>query len=291
MFTGLSAFPITPRSPDGSLDRAALARLLDRMVAAGVQSVGLLGSTGGYMYLTPAERGAVLRAAVDHLDGRLPLIVGVGALTTAEAVALARDAAEAGADGLLLAPVTYTPLTEAEVEAHCHAVAEATDLPLCLYNNPGTTHFTFSHALIGRLAQHPRIAAVKMPLPADGDFAGEIAALRALCPQDFRIGYSGDWGLAPAMAAGSDAFYSVIGGLLPAQTLALARAAQAGDPRGDAAFAPMWDLFRAYGSLRIMHEAAGMLGLATPSLPLPLRPVPEALHPRIGEALAALGAA
>ena len=92
---------------------------------------------------------------------------------------LARDAASEGADALLLAPVSYTPLTEEEVYQHFAAVAEATDLPLCVYNNPGTTHFTFSDALLERLAAVPNIKAVKMPLPKDMDFKGEAGTSAA----------------------------------------------------------------------------------------------------------------
>lgn len=117
-FQGLSTFPITPTDARGRVDSEALGRLLERLHAAGVDSVGLLGSTGGYMYLTRAERRRAITAAVSSVGGRTPLIVGVGALQTDEAENLARDAASKGADALLLAPVSYTPLTEEEVYQH-----------------------------------------------------------------------------------------------------------------------------------------------------------------------------
>src|SRR3954463_6216345 len=117
----------------------------------GVDSIGLLGSTGTYAYLTRAERRRAVEAAAGCLGGRVPLIVGVGALRTDDAQDLARDAAAAGADGLLLAPVSYTPLTEEEVFQHFVSVAGATSLPLCIYNNPSTTPFTFSNAPVERL--------------------------------------------------------------------------------------------------------------------------------------------
>ena len=138
------------------MDAEALCRLLERIVAAGADSVGLLGSTGAYPYLSRAEASARGGGGRRCLRGRVPVVVGAGALRTDEAVALARDAEAAGADGLLLAPMSYQPLTEAEVRAHVLAVAGATGLPLCLYNNPGTTRFTFGEALIAELARGRR---------------------------------------------------------------------------------------------------------------------------------------
>lgn len=292
LFQGISAFPITPADADGCADPAALRRLLDRLVAARVDSVGLLGSTGGYAYLGLAERQRVLDLALARVDGQVPVVTGVGALRTADAVALARHAERAGANGVLLAPVSYTPLTDDEVFQHFAAVSEAAGLPLCIYNNPSTTHFSFSVPLLARLAHLPNICAVKMPLPGDGDFAGEIGRLRDALPPDFVIGYSGDWGAAPSLLAGADAFFSVAAGLLPEPFLRLGRAAMSGDAtltgRIDAAFGLLWSLFRDFGSLRVVYAAANKLGLSDAQPPLPILPLPETQDDRLREALEAL---
>lgn len=294
LFHGLSAFPITPTDPEGHADPAALARLLTRLQAASVDSVGLLGSTGSYAYLSRTERQRVLDLTLDHIGGKLPVITGVGAMRTDEAVALAHHAAQAGADGLLLAPVSYTPLTEEEVFQHFAAVAEVSDLPLCIYNNPSTTHFTFSLPLLQRLAQLPTITGVKMPLPADGDFGAEITRLRDALPDDFAIGYSGDWGCSAALLAGADSWFSVIAGLLPEPSLRLARAAQSGDAalaaQIEADFAAMWDLFRSFGGLRVVYTAAQILGLTDAKPPRPVLPLPQADHDQVRKALKALDA-
>jgi len=257
LFQGLSAFPLTPASSEGRVDVEALGRLLERLVAAGVDSIGLLGSTGIYAYLERAERRRALAAALEVVAGRTPLIVGISALRTDWTLELARDAEMRGADALLLAPVAYTPPTEAEMFAHYETIAKATALPICVYNNPGTTHVALSDDLLGRLSRLPNVAAVKMPLPRDGDFVGELARLRTLAPQAFRIGYSGDWGAAPALLAGADAFYSAIAGILPGPMLALARAAQGGaaDQAStlNMAFQPLWTLCRAHGGLRVSY--------------------------------------
>lgn len=289
IFHGLSAFPLTPTDTAGEIQGALLGRFLDRIVAAGADSIGLLGSTGGYAYLSREQRRDAVRVAVDHVGGRVPVIVGVGALRTDTAVTLAKDAKAAGADGLLLAPMSYTPLTDDEAFEHFAAVAEAGRLPLCIYNNPSTTRFTFTEDLIARLASLPHIAAVKMPLAANDDYAGEVARLRHITPEGFAVGYSGDWGAADALLAGGDAWYSVVAGLLPAPALALTRAAQAGDAvevtRINGAFEPLWTLFRTFGSFRVMYGIAGVLGLGTIAPPRPVQPLPDTERGRIEAAL------
>ncbi|WP_165220659.1 dihydrodipicolinate synthase family protein [Affinirhizobium pseudoryzae] len=292
MLEGLSAFPPTPTDAEGTVQAEALARLIDRLATAGVDSIGLLGSTGGYAFLSREERRRAVEIAREAVAGRTPLIVSVGALRTDAAEALARDAQQAGADGLLLAPVSYTPLNEEEVFQHFVAVAGASDLPLVIYNNPSTTKFTFSLDLIERLSQLPTVAAVKMPLPAAGDFAGEIANLRRRTPPGFSIGYSGDWGAADALLSGADAFYSVVAGLLPTPALALTRAAMAGDAeearRLDTAFEPLWVLFKQFGSFRVMYAIAAELGLFHAAPPRPVLPIPDEALPRMAAALEAL---
>ncbi len=124
-FHGLSAFPLTPADENGRVEVEALSRLIERLDEAGVDSIGLLGSTGSYAYFTRSERLRAVTAAAECLKGRRSLIVGVGALRTDEAVALAREAEGAGADALLLAPVSYTPLTQEEAYHHFAAVAGA----------------------------------------------------------------------------------------------------------------------------------------------------------------------
>lgn len=277
MFTGLSAFPLTPATGDGIVDTKALERLTARLVNAEVDSIGLLGSTGSYAYLTRTERRRATEVAVGIAGGRVPVMVGVGALRTDDACSLADDAARAGADALFMAPMSYTPLTDDEVLEHYVAVADATDLPLCIYNNPGTTRFTFSAELLGRLAGVPRIAAVKMPLPVDGDIAAELALLRSGPASALAIGYSADWGLVDATLAGADAFYSAVGGILPHEVLALFRAARTGAAaearRIDGAFQPLWSLFKKLGGLRVIYAVANELSLCASDPPRPILPL------------------
>ena len=295
LFRGLSAFPITPADAEGRVDAGALRVLLRRLAEAGVGSVGLLGSTGTYPYLTRAERRRAVEAAVDQVGGKAPVMVGIGALRTDEAVRLGQDAKGAGADAVLLAPVSYTPLTDEEVFTHFATVAEAVGLPLCIYNNPGTTHFIFGDELIARLSRVPQVCAVKNPAPDASALPGGLRALRAAAAPGFSIGYSVDWHAAEAMLAGGDAWYSVAGGLFPAACMEIVAAVEAGhadDARAlNARLQPLWDLFVAFSSLRVTYAAANLLGLCRAAPPRPILPLPEDAQRRVGQVLGALGLA
>jgi len=279
MFTGLSAFPITPLN-ETSVQEAEYGGLVRRLAAAGVDSIGALGSTGVYAYLGREERARVTRLAVEHANG-VPVMAGIGALRTRDVLLLAEDAQRAGASALLLAPVAYHALNADEVYGLFAAVSRTVSVPVCVYDNPGTTRFDFSDELHGRIAQLPHIASIKIPgVPADPLAAAErVARLRALVPASVSIGVSGDKYAATGLSTGCEVWYSVIGGIFPQTALAIARAAQAGDAAKAAALSarlqPLWELFGKYnGSLRVIAAAAGLMGLAQqPCLPLPLQAI------------------
>jgi hypothetical protein len=129
LFTGLAAFPLTPTTEAG-IDERAFTGLVTRMVAAGVDSVGALGSTGSYAYLSPEERQQVARLAVEAA-GSTPVIVGIGALRTREVRRYAEDAQRAGAAAVLLAPMSYQALTPEEVYGLYETVTAELSVPLC----------------------------------------------------------------------------------------------------------------------------------------------------------------
>jgi 4-hydroxy-tetrahydrodipicolinate synthase len=289
-FQGLIAFPITPMDVDGRVDLEGLRRLVRRLVDAEVDAIGVLGSTGSYPYLTREERRRAIEATLLETGGGTPVIAGVGALRTNDAARLAGDAKAAGAHAGLLAPVSYTPLTDEEVFTHFETVSRGSDLPICIYNNPGTTHFTFSDALIGRLSGLPNVMAVKNPAPAADLAAQAISGLRGRVPARFSIGYSADWGVPEALIAGADAWYSVLAGLFPQPCLAISRAIKNGEidraRQLNRDLAPIWDLFRTYGGLRVIYAAANLIGVCDAKPPLPILPLPV---PAMGPLGAVLG--
>ncbi|WP_433710181.1 dihydrodipicolinate synthase family protein [Nocardia sp. CA-084685] len=294
MFTGLSAFPLTPFTESG-VDEKAFRGLVERLSEAGVDSIGALGSTGSYMYLDRQERRRVAELAVDAAGGT-PVIIGIGALRTRDVHACAQDAQNAGAAGVLLAPVSYQQLTSDEVYTLFEEVTRDLSVPLCVYDNPATTHFSFSDELHSRIANLPNVRSIKIPgVPLDPiEAATRVASLRARIPAEVTIGVSGDEFAARGLNAGCEVWYSVLAGVLPAPCVALTRAAQSGD--ADTAlelshrFERFWQLFRAYGSLRVVSVVAEILGLVTnPKLPAPLQGLGEAIRGEIVLALDDLG--
>jgi len=286
---GLSAFPITPADAGGTVDTAALKRLLAPLVAAKVDSIGLLGSTGSYPFLSRAERRRATDAALEVTHGKVPVLVGIGALRTDEAIALAQDAKAAGASAGLLAPVSYTPLTETEVFEHFSAIASACDLPIVIYDNLATTHFKFTPELVGRIAKIPGVVAVKGASQSPELAAAHHKTLRDAGPPGFSVGYSGDWNATEALIAGGDAWYSVAAGLFPNACLAVTRAALTGNAtearRIDAELQPLWALFKEFSSFRVMYAAAGIMGLTDAAPPRPVLPLPDAVQERIAQVL------
>ena len=289
---GLSAFPITPSDRDGRVDAGALRALLEPLIAARVDSVGLLGSTGSYPYLSRDERRRAVQTTVGLVGGRIPILVGVGALRTDEAVRLAQDARDAGGAAGLLAPVSYTPLTDDEIFEHFQTVARESRLPICIYDNPGTTHFRFTPALIGRLSRVEGIVAVKSPAPDPSSVSSHVRELRAAVPNGFSLGYSGDWNCAEALLAGGETWYSVLGGIFPKICLKIVRAAQ----RGDAAqvrqlnerLQPVWHLFKEFSSLRVVYEIVKLKGICAAEPPRPVLPLPVEGQRKVSEMLGAL---
>ncbi|TFB94533.1 dihydrodipicolinate synthase family protein [Cryobacterium sp. HLT2-28] len=289
IFTGLSAFPLTPFQND-AVDEHAYIGLIQRLSVAKVDSITTLGSTGSYAYLTPNERARVAGIAVEHA-GETPVFAGVGALRTSQILTNIDHAEQAGAAGVLLAPMSYQPLTDDDVFELFRTVTEHTELPVIVYDNPGTTHFTFSIDLYARIARLPGIASIKIPgVPSDPAAArAHVSAVRAEVPKHVTIGVSGDAFAATGLNAGCDAWYSVIGGIVPAAALAITRAAQEGRAADAAAeselLAPLWRLFAEFGgSLRVVAAIAEHLGLAPhESLPLPILGLTEARRARIAE--------
>jgi 4-hydroxy-tetrahydrodipicolinate synthase len=292
LFDGVSAFPITPTDQDGRVDEGALSRLVQRLAAANVGSIGLLGSTGTYAYLTRDARRRAIETALTAANALCPVMVGIGALRTDDAVRLGQDARAAGAHAVLLAPVSYSPLTDEEVAQHFMTVAAEVGLPLCIYNNPTVTHFTFNDALLARLSQTPNIVAVKTPAPTVDLVGGEIAGLRALSPPGFSLGYSGDWRAAEALIAGGDAWYSVLAGLFPGPCVDLVSAVNRGDVdevrRIDRKLQPLWELFQTFSSLRVIYAAANLLGLSAAQPPRPILPLSGPARDRVAGVLESL---
>lgn len=275
MFTGLSAFPLTPLL-NGFLDEKAFIKLVVRLTQAKVDSIGALGSTGNYAYLSRTERAQIARIAVEHADN-IPVMVSIGTVRTSDILLLAEDAQMAGVDAVLLAPVSYQKLTQDEVYELYAEVCRNLSVPLCIYDNPGTTHFEFSDELYARISELPHINSIKIPgVPTDTQQAkSRIEKLRSILPSKLTIGISGDWHAMNGIKAGCDIWYSVIAGLYPKLAREIMLVATSDDLQRYESLTqqlePLWAIFKQFGSLRVIAAAAEFEGVITePCLPAPL---------------------
>ncbi len=158
---GVFPYLVTPVDGAGRIKADVLGRLAGDLVAAGVHGLTPLGSTGEFAYLDTAQRAEAVRVTIAAAAGRVPVIAGVAATATADAVAQARAYQKLGADGILAILESYFPLAEPQVEAYFRAIADAVDLPVVLYTNPQFQRSDLSLDVIARLGTHPRIRYIK----------------------------------------------------------------------------------------------------------------------------------
>lgn len=298
MFKGLSAFPLTPVSETEILQKP-LVRLIRTLADAHVDHakldcIGVLGSTGSYAYLQRDERAKVVEIAVQNAAG-IPVMVGIGALRSREVLALAEDAQKLGASVLMLAPVSYQKLTEDEVFDLFRQLSSTLSVPLCVYDNPGTTHFNFSDALYVRIAALPQVASIKIPpLNLDEISAQQrIATLKQTLPSHLSIGISGDWCGLQGLMAGCDIWYSAIAGVLPLPIMRITQALSRGDSelalKLQQELTPLMSMIQQLGSLRVAAGVAQIKGITNATcLPLPIQGLSEANLMRLAAVLEAL---
>jgi len=160
-FHGVFPYLVSPVAPDGRILEGELRRLVDHLITAGVHGLTPLGSTGEFAYLDAAQKRRIVEVVVEQAAGRVPVVAGVAATTTAEAVRQAREWAAIGADGVLAIMEAYFPVPEAGVVSYFSAVADSTDLPVVLYTNPTFQRSDLSLPAIEALSRHPRIGYIK----------------------------------------------------------------------------------------------------------------------------------
>jgi 4-hydroxy-tetrahydrodipicolinate synthase len=185
-FEGIYTPAITPLAADGSIDKAAFANVLEYLVESRVHGVIIGGSTGEYYAHTAQERFELAAQAKDVLNGRLPLIVGTGAIRTEDSVAYAAAAREIKADALLVGTPPYALPTQEEIALHVKAVDRAGGLPIMLYNYPGRMSVSMGEAFFDAVADVKNIAAIK-------ESSGDMAQLHRLAIQRPNIALSCGW--------------------------------------------------------------------------------------------------
>jgi len=160
-FHGVFPYLVSPVDTQGRIKSSVLARLCDDLIKAGVHGLTPLGSTGEFAYLSREQRDAVVRTTIEATAKRVPVIAGVASASTADAIDQARRYQSFGAAGILAICEAYFPLKDAQVESYFRAIADAVDIPVVMYTNPNFQRSDLTLDVIARLAQHPRIVAIK----------------------------------------------------------------------------------------------------------------------------------
>ena len=224
-WSGVFPAATTQFGADLALDTTATSAVQAALVRDGVHGVVLLGTVGENTSLTAEEKRTVLKGAVETVGGRVPLIAGVSELTTASAVAYARDAERIGVDGLMVLPaMVYVP-TRAELEYHLRAVAQATSLPIMLYNNPPAYRVNIEIETLERLAELRNIVAIKESAPDPRRFTDLLNALG-----ERYVLFAGlDDVVFEALTLGARGWVSGLTNAFPAESLALYEAIRADD--------------------------------------------------------------
>ncbi len=287
--TGSIVALVTPMHEDGSVDYPSLRKLVDWHIAEGTDCIGVVGTTGESPTVDVQEHHEIIRVAVEQAAGRVPVMAGCGANSTAEAIELAKYARKTGADCQLQVVPYYNKPTQEGQYRHFRAIAEAVDLPMVLYNVPGRTVADLLHDTVLRLAQVPGIVGIK---EATGNIERAQWLIRDL-PQGFAV-YSGDDPSAVAlMLCGGQGNVSVTANVAPRLMHELCVAAVAGDARKamqiQRRLLPLHrQLFVEANPIPVKWAMARM-GLCGGALRLPMTPLTTANEPVVEAALRAAG--
>ena len=227
-FTGVGTALITPFTRTGALDEAGVRRLARRQIDAGIHFLVPCGTTGETPTLSASERRRVVELVVDEAAGKVPVVAGAGGYDTREVVHAAKEMQQAGATGLLSVTPYYNKPTPEGLFHHFSAVADATALPVILYNVPGRTGCNIDAATCAKLATIPNVIAVK---EASGNIQQMVEICRAV-PENFLV-LSGDDALTlPLMAVGGRGLISVASNEIPSEMAEMVEAAERGDFEG-----------------------------------------------------------
>lgn len=261
---------VTPMQPGGALSEPGLAGLVDHLLASGCDGLVVGGTTGESPTLTEPEAAGLVRRVAARVGGRARVIAGVGTYDTAASIRRAREAEAAGADALLVVCPYYSRPTQAGVIAHCLAVADATGLPVMLYDVPARAGITMTPSTLVELAAHPRIRAVK-------DAKGDLFEAMTVMASTSLAYYCGiDELNLPYLACGASGLVSVVGNVAADRTADLISAVRTGDletaRKIQTALLPLTETIMRAGPAAVTAKAAlaemGVIPHATVRLPL-----------------------
>jgi 4-hydroxy-tetrahydrodipicolinate synthase len=288
MFTGTGTALVTPFRMDGSLDEPTLRRLVERQIEAGVKFLVPCGTTGESPTLSREEHLRIVEITVEITKGKVPILGGAGGYNTAEVLALARELAGIGVDGILSVTPYYNKPTQEGLFQHYCAIAEAISLPIILYSVQGRTGVNIEPATVKRLAQIENIVGIK---EASGNVSQMAAILNAV-PDEFIV-LSGDDAITlPVISLGGRGVISVVSNEIPAEMSRLTRAALQGDFQTareiHRRFHPLMEINFVESNPIPVKAAMAEMGLLEPAWRLPLVAPKAENRARIREVLESL---
>ena len=285
MLKGSLVALITPMNQDGSINYEQLHDLIDWHIENGTDGIVTVGTTGESATLPVEEHLAVIEATVKHVSKRVPVIAGTGANNTVEAIALSKAAEQAGADYTLSVVPYYNKPSQEGIYQHFKAIAEATSIPMVIYNVPGRTVVSMSNDTILRLAEIPNIVGVK---EASGNIGNNIELINSV-PEGFAV-FSGDdpTGL-PFMLCGGHGVVTVAANVAPKLFADMCRAALEGDiataRRLNEQLIPIYNTMFCEPSPAAPKWGLSLLGKCEPHVRLPLVALTEAGQAKVRAAL------
>lgn len=283
---GILAYPVTPFTADDEVDTAKLATLVDRLVDTGAHGIVPLGSTGESAYLTEPEYDAVIDITIDVVNGRVPVIIGASDLTTANTIRRARYAQRAGADAVMILPISCWKLSEREIAQHYASVGAAIDIPIMVYNNPATSGIDMSPELLVRMFNE--IDNVTMVKESTGDIT-RMERMSELTDGRLPFYNGSNPMILRAFKAGAKGWCTAAPNLLPQPCLDLYAAAQAEDwTKAEAIyteFKPLLEFIVAGGLPTTIKGGLDLLGRGVGVPRLPLLPLDDTDRAELGRLL------
>lgn len=214
IFTGAGVAIVTPMNPDESINFDRLGQIIDNQIENGTDAIVICGTTGESATMTDQEHVDCIAYAVKRVNGRVPVIAGAGSNHTSYAVWMSKEAKRVGADALLHVTPYYNKTSQTGLIRHFNAVADATDLPIILYNVPSRTGVNITPATYRELAKHPNIVAAK---EASGNIS-QIAQIAQACGDELDLYSGNDDQIVPLLSLGAKGVISVLSNIMPRET-------------------------------------------------------------------------
>ena len=275
IFTGMATAIVTPMTATG-IDYEALGRFIEFQIENGINAIVVMGTTGENATIEYADQKEIIRFTVEKVAKRVPVIAGTGTNNTEHVLHNTKNACEVGADAILVVTPYYNKATQNGLYAHFKTIADASTVPVILYNVPGRTGCNLLPKTVARLAEHERIVAIK---EATGNMS-QMVELVHLCGDKLDI-YSGEDALTvPMMAMGAAGTISVLSNVLPKESVAMTDACKAGDfktaAKMQADLLPLINaLFSEVNPIPV-KAAVSAMGFGEENLRLPLTPMEDA---------------